>query len=103
MRQGRYCIVCGTTDWSVAQYSLPVCPERRAKWLSILKVNPCYINSRSRVCSKHFARNQLIRDRLKADALPKPLISPSQGISRLIKKDNKTKRYGFHSSKHLNK
>lgn len=67
----RYCIICGVNNKENQEtlYNFPKCATRRDKWLKILKVEGV-IKSTARVCEKHFAKNQLVRNYLKKDALP---------------------------------
>lgn len=75
----RFCIVCGVTNKENQQtlFSFRKCPVRRDKWIHILKVEGV-IKSTARVCEKHFAKNQLVRNYLRKDALPtlEPSLSP---------------------------
>lgn len=63
------CIVCGADKENVVTlFSFPNQFERRCKWMDILGIST--IKSRTRVCEKHFEKNQFHRTKLKKDAIP---------------------------------
>jgi len=63
------CVVCGADKENVVTlFSFPNQLERRCKWMEILGIST--IKTRSRVCEKHFQKDQFHRTRLKKDALP---------------------------------
>ncbi len=63
------CIVCGADkENQVTLWSFPKTPERKQLWMDILEI--LNIKSSSRVCEKHFQKNQFVRTKLKKDAVP---------------------------------
>ncbi len=70
------CIICDNEQENQRTlFSFPKSPERKKKWLDILKIQEPQLKSRSRVCEKHFDKSQLSRTRLVKGAIPtlKPL------------------------------
>lgn len=63
------CIVCGADKENVVTlFSFPNQLDRRRKWMDILGITA--IKTRSRVCERHFKKDQFCRTKLKKDALP---------------------------------
>ncbi|CAL8136310.1 unnamed protein product [Orchesella dallaii] len=68
-----FCAVCGSenTKREHTLFNFPKSPNRKEKWLNILKIDGKDLRTRSRVCQMHFSQSQLVRDRLKRGALPR--------------------------------
>lgn len=66
-----HCVICGNEQENRRTYfAFPKSPERKKKWLNILKIEDKRLKSRSRVCDKHFDNSQLSRTRLIKGAIP---------------------------------
>jgi len=92
MSKCNYCIVCRSDkengecrqELNSSLYRFPKSPRRKEKWIQQLNLIKTSIKSGTRVCELHFAKSQIVRTKLKPDAIPS--LTPHLEMVQPIKK-----------------
>lgn len=69
---------------SLSLFKFPESPTRRRKWvegLNLSESEALAIHTGSRVCQLHFKKSQMVRTRLRKDAVPSLLSNPTAGVN----------------------